>query len=93
MTSSNTASLSRARPLMGTLVSVQVWPDTELRTATQLREWTQAIAQALACVAQIARAMLPLPSLEVRGQVNRLLKEATSDLNLFQMYVGWMPML
>ena len=57
MTSSNPACLSRARPLMGTLVSVQVWPDTELRTATQLREWTQAIAQALACVAQIARAM------------------------------------
>ena len=61
MTSSNPACLSRARPLMGTLVSVQVWPDAEPCTATQVREWTQAIEQAieqaLAYVAQIARVM------------------------------------
>lgn len=57
MTNASTAPFSRARPLMGTLVSVQVWPDAEVRTAAQAREWVQAIEQALACVAQIARAM------------------------------------
>jgi phosphatidylinositol kinase/protein kinase (PI-3 family) len=31
-------------------------------------------------------------ALEVKGQVHRLLKEATSDANLLQMYVGWFPM-
>lgn len=57
MANASTASLSRARPLMGTLVSVQVWPEAEVFTAAQARESLQAIEQALACVAQIARAM------------------------------------
>ena len=57
MANASTASLSRARPLMGTLVSVQVWPEAEVCTAAQARESLQAIEQALACVAQIARAM------------------------------------
>jgi phosphatidylinositol kinase/protein kinase (PI-3 family) len=32
-------------------------------------------------------------ALEVRGQVHRLLKEATCDENLSVMYIGWMPFL
>ena len=31
--------------------------------------------------------------LSVKGQVDRLIAEATSDENLAQMYVGWMPFL
>ena len=40
-----------------------------------------------------AAAAAPNAALEVRGQVTRLLKEATDDANLCQMYVGWMPFL
>jgi phosphatidylinositol kinase/protein kinase (PI-3 family) len=36
---------------------------------------------------------MPLTALEVKGQVHRLLKEATSDAHLLQMYVGWFPMM
>lgn len=36
---------------------------------------------------------VPQTALEVRGQVHRLLKEATDDNNLAFMYVGWMPFL
>ena len=32
-------------------------------------------------------------ALSVQGQVHRLILEATSDENLAQMYVGWMPWL
>ena len=39
-----------------------------------------------------AAALAPMMALEVKGQVHRLLKEATSDANLLQMYVGWFPM-
>jgi len=35
----------------------------------------------------------PNTALEVRGQVHRLLKEATDDHNLARMYIGWMPFL
>jgi hypothetical protein len=35
----------------------------------------------------------PNSALEVRGQVHRLLKEATDDHNLARMYIGWMPFL
>jgi hypothetical protein len=39
------------------------------------------------------RRALPLTALEVKGQVNRLLKEATDDANLALMWIGWMPFL
>lgn len=42
------------------------------------------------------RDLLALPNptaLEVQGQVTRLLHEATSDLNLSRMYIGWMGMM
>ena len=29
--------------------------------------------------------------LSINGQVDRLIKEATSELRLSQMYIGWMP--
>ena len=35
----------------------------------------------------------PLTKLEVKGQVGRLLTEATSDANLLRMYIGWAGML
>ena len=31
------------------------------------------------------------PPLSIRGQVHRLIKEAVSDRNLSNMYIGWMP--
>eukprot|EP00937_MAST-01D_sp_MAST-1D-sp2_P002135 g2135.t1 len=36
---------------------------------------------------------LHLLPLSINGQVERLLKEASSELNLSQMYIGWMPFL
>jgi len=33
------------------------------------------------------------PPLSIRGQVHRLIKEATSDENASAMYIGWMPFL
>lgn len=36
---------------------------------------------------------LPSNALEVRGQVHRLIKEASCDENLSAMYIGWMPFL
>ncbi len=36
-----------------------------------------------------AAAYIPLSALEVKGQVHRLLREATNDAHLLQMYVGW----
>jgi phosphatidylinositol kinase/protein kinase (PI-3 family) len=39
------------------------------------------------------RRSLPVTALEVKGQVNRLLKEATDDANLALMWIGWMPFL
>ncbi len=35
----------------------------------------------------------PLTKLEVKGQISRLLVEATSDSNLLRMYIGWAGML
>jgi phosphatidylinositol kinase/protein kinase (PI-3 family) len=34
-----------------------------------------------------------MTALEVKGQVGRLLAEATSDSNLLRMYIGWAGML
>ena len=39
----------------------------------------------------VSRPATDLLPLSVAGQVERLIKEATSDLNLCRMYVGWMP--
>ena len=40
-----------------------------------------------------AQAVIDNIPLSVQGQVQRLIKEATSEDNLIQMYPGWMPFL
>jgi hypothetical protein len=42
---------------------------------------------------QSVEPVLPSNALEVRGQVHRLMREASSDENLSAMYLGWMPFL
>lgn len=49
--------LARARALLGTLVSVQVWPEEGACPLAQAREWTPVIEQALDGVAHISRVM------------------------------------
>ena len=46
-----------------------------------------------AAAAAAAAAAPPNAALEVRGQVARLLKEATDEANLCLLYIGWMPFL
>ena len=49
---------------------------------------------ARASASDLSRALAPDGTpLNVAGQVDRLLKEATSDQNLLSMYIGWMPFL
>ena len=49
--------ITRARPLLGTLVSVQLWPEGDACPLAQARAWVPVIEQALALVAHIARVM------------------------------------